>query len=359
MKPGILGPRLSAHLLIASVLACGAAFAQSFRVGSLQVSPGGKESGFLSVPKGPDGETRIPVTIINGAGAGPTLAVIAGIHGYEYPPILAAQRLASSIDPNKLKGRMIIVHVANVPSFLKRTIYYSPVDGKNLNRVFPGKVDGSISERIAYVITKEVIERADYLVDTHCGDGNESLRPYSYWDPLGNTRVDEQAKQMAQVFGLRNIVIDRDRPTSFKESKYCSNTAMTLGKPAITIESGGMGVANDENEIAAIETGVQNLLRYLKMADGRAESPAQITWYDPAEVLYYPADAPTKHGLFYAKVHKTQVVEKGTLLGVVTDLFGKQVYEVRAPFAGEVLYIISTPPISAGEPLAFVGTVRK
>ncbi len=353
MKINLLGARL-----VTLACLCGAALAQTFQVGSLTVPSGRKQSGFLIVPKGADGETQIPVTVVNGAERGPSLAVIAGIHGYEYPPILASQRIAAAVDPRKLRGRIIIVHVANVPSFLKRTIYYSPIDGKNLNRIFPGRAEGTISERIAYVITKEVIGRADYLVDAHCGDGNESLRAYSYWDPLGNARVDEEAKKMAEVFGLRNIVIDRDRPRDPKDSRYCSNTAMTLGKPAITIESGGMGVSSDEMEIAAIETGVQNLMRYFRMIEGRVEAPAPITWYDPAQVLYYPADAPTRSGLFRPMAHKTQRVEKGALLGVVTDFFGKQVYEVHAPFAGEVLYIISTPPISAGEPLAFLGEVR-
>lgn len=359
MNTNFLGAKLLAVLLVTLALSCSVAPAQTFQVGSIQVPPGQKQSGFLTVPSGSDGATQVPVTIINGAARGPSLAVIAGNHGYEYPPILAAQRLAASIDPQKLKGRIIIVHVANLPSFLRRTIYYSPIDGKNLNRVYPGKVDGTISDRIAYVITKEVIERTDYLVDLHCGDGNESLRSYSYWDPVGNAKVDEVAKKMAEVFGLKNIVIDRNRPTDPKASKYCSNTAMTRGKPALTIESGGMGVASDESEIAAIEHGVQNVMRYLKMADGQAETPAQITWYDPAEVLYYPVDSPNKAGLFYPKVQKTQMVEKGTLLGVVTDFFGKQVYELRSPFAGEVLYVIATPPISAGEPLAFIGAIKK
>ena len=359
MKFSRLFAKASLVLSLAVALSCSVAPAQSFQVGSLQVPPGQARSGFLEVPSGADGQTRIPVTIINGAARGPSLAVVAGNHGYEYPPILAAQRLAAAISPQTLKGRVVIVHVANLPSFLKRTIYYSPIDGQNLNRMYPGKADGTISQRIAYVITKEVIEKTDYLVDLHCGDGNESLRPYSYWNPIGNAKVDEAAKQMSMVFGLNNIVIDRTRPRDPKESKYCSNTAMTLGKPALTIESGGMGVANDEQEIAAIERGVQNLMRHLKMIEGKAEIPGEITWYDPAEVLYCPADLPNGGGLFFPKVNKTQMVEKGTLLGVVTDFFGKQVYELRAPFAGEVLYIIGTPPISAGEPLAFVAAIKK
>jgi len=89
-----------------------------------------------------------------------------------------------------------------MPSFLGRTIYYSPIDGKNLNRVYPGKPDGTVSERIAYAITNQIIERADFLVDIHSGDGNESLRPYTYWSPLGlNARADSIARDMALAWG--------------------------------------------------------------------------------------------------------------------------------------------------------------
>ena len=136
-----LGAEIFAILLVALALSCSILPAQTFKVGSLQVPPGQMQSGFLTVPRGMDGETQIPVTVINGAARGPALAVIAGNHGYEYPPILATQRLLSRIEPQKLKGRVVIVHVANLPSFMKRTIYYSPIDGKNLNRVYPGNID--------------------------------------------------------------------------------------------------------------------------------------------------------------------------------------------------------------------------
>src|SRR5262249_56052604 len=126
--------------------------------------------GFVQVGAGAD----IPVTVINGRTPGPVLALVAGTHGYEYSPILALQRLLPKISPQTLSGAVILVHVANMPSFLRRTIYYGPEDGKNLNRVYPGKPDGTLSERIARVITTQVIERADYLIDLHCGDRNAS-----------------------------------------------------------------------------------------------------------------------------------------------------------------------------------------
>ena len=352
--------RFLSVLSVVTALSCSTMNAPiNFQVGPLQVEPGRAKSGFLPVPSGPDGDTRIPITVLNGKGPGPTVAFIAGNHGYEYPPILATQRLATRIDPQKLSGRVILVHVANMPSFLKRTIYYSPVDGQNLNRVYPGKIDGTLSQRIAYVLTKEVIERSDNVVDLHCGDGNESLRPYSYWMPIGNPKLDEAARQLTIAFGLPNIVIDKSRPNDAQASLYCSNTAMTRGKPATTIESGAMGVADDEASIAAIERGCVNVMKHLKILDGRADFPQTITWYEPAQVLTFPKDLPEKAGLFFPGAKRGDMVEKDALLGYVTDFFGNKVFELKAPFAGEVLYIIGTPPISAGEPLAFVASISK
>lgn len=322
--------------------------------------PSGKvQSGYLDVPPGADGETRIPITLIHGSKPGPTLALVAGNHGYEYPPILATQRFISHADPKNLSGRVIVVHVANLPSFLRRTIYYSPVDGLNLNRVFPGKRDGTISQRIAYVITKEVIEASDFLIDLHCGDGNESLRPYSYWMPIGEARVDEPARQLTLAFGLDHIVIDPTRSKDPSASLYCSNTAMTRGKPATTIESGGMGIAYDEEDIARVERGILNVLRHLRMVEGKPEMPPNPVWYEPAEVLRFPESLNEKSGLFFPQVRKSQMVAKDEVLGYVTDYFGRRIFDLRSPFAGEVLYIIGTPPISAGEPLAFIGALKK
>ena len=187
------------------------AFSQSIRVGEVSASPGEKKSGFIIVPAGQDGpEVKIPVTVINGVNEGPVLALIAGIHGYEYPPVLALQRLRFELDPAQISGAVILVHIANVPSFLKRTIYYNPYDWKNLNRVFPGKEKATMSERIAFQITKEVIDKCDYLIDNHCGDGNEDLMPYLYCAEIGQAEVDAQTRELAVNYGIRVIVHETD-----------------------------------------------------------------------------------------------------------------------------------------------------
>jgi len=265
-------------------------------------------------------------------------------------PIVALQRVRASLDPATLKGTVLIVHVANMPSFLKRTIYYSPVDGKNLNRVYPGKADGTVSERIAYAITNQIIERADYLVDMHSGDGNESLRPYSYWSPLGlNTRADSVAREMALAWGSDHIVVDTARPRDVRASVYTQNTAQLKGKPAITTETGYLGVATEEMVQRNVD-GVFRLLRYLRVIPGEVELTKAPLFFEQTEVIRSPAT-----GVWHAKVERGQSVQKGALIGVLTDFFGNSQAEIRAPFGGIMLYVVATPAMSQGEPLGIIG----
>lgn len=298
-------------------------------------------------------EMEIPVTVFNGAKAGPALALIAGNHGYEYPPILALQMLRPRIQPKKLAGAIVMVHVANMPSFLGRTVYFSPLDQKNLNRVYPGKKDGSASERIAYAITTEVISRCDYLLDLHCGDGNESLRPYVYQTVTGRAELDQRIADLVAHCGFDHIVVDRGRPVDPEASLYCSNTAITRGKPAVTVEAGFLGVP-DEKSARLISRGVENVLRYLKMTSGTARRVKRPVFLDPAPVVTSPVT-----GILYPHVKRDQMVKKGAVLAHVTDFFGKKIAEVKAPCAGKVLYIVATPPMVAGQPVACVGVVKK
>jgi predicted deacylase len=343
----------SALLVLAAGLEVDAASAQrpaSLRVGPVTARPGEKVSGFLEIPARADSGTRVPVTVIQGREAGPTLALVAGTHGSEVAPIVALQRVRASLDPAQLRGTVILVHVANMPSYLKRTIYYSPIDGKNLNRVYPGRADGTVSERIAHAITSEVIEKSDYLVDMHAGDGNESLRPYTYWNKLGlDARADSVGRQMALAWGHDHVVVDTSRPRDPKASIYTQNTAHVRGRPAITTETGYLGMPAEEM-IRLNETGVFRLLRYLRMLPGPVELVERPIYLERTQVLTSP-----ETGVWYPLVERGHTVGEGTVVGHVTDFFGRRTAEVRSPFAGAVLYVVGTPAMSKGEPVAMIG----
>ena len=109
----------------------------------------------------------LPVTLIKGKKDGPVFTVIAGIHGYEYPPIIAVQEFLKDIDISRLEGSLVIVPVANMPAFERRSVFFNPQDVKNLNNVFPGSADGSITEKIAHYFTTEIIPLSDVFLDIH------------------------------------------------------------------------------------------------------------------------------------------------------------------------------------------------
>lgn len=322
-----------------------------FRVGEVETVPGEKKSGYIIVPGGEDsGEVKVPITVVNGKKSGPVLALIAGVHGYEYPPILAMTRLSIELDPAELSGKVIIVHVANVPSFLKRTVYYNPYDWQNFNRVFPGEKDGTNSERIAYRITEEVIDRCDYLIDNHCGDGNEDLMRYLYCTETGDPELDSKTRGLAVNFNLKVIVHETGRTKDIEKSMYVSNTALLRGKPAISTEVGKLG-QTDESDVLEVMRGNYNVLKHLDMIKGEPDIRFESVWVEEYQIIR--SEHP--EGLYYPLVSRGDHVQKGQLVGYLNDYFGNRLQDVRSPYDGIVLYIIATPPMSEGEPMVMIG----
>jgi len=325
---------------------------EPFSIGTLKVAPGTMVSDFLQVPEREGVGTSIPITVVHGAKEGKILALVAGIHGYEYPPILALYRLRNDLDPKTLAGTLVLVHIANLPSFQKRMIYYGPSDWKNLNRVFPGSQEGTLSQRIAYVLTEEVIKKCDCLIDLHCGDGNEALIPYAYWMVTGDKKMDGATREMCLAFGIKHIVIDETKTKDLADSKYLGNTAVLRGKPAITTESGYLG-HTDEESIVRNVNGILSLLRLLKMIDGKPDLIVDPIWIDKYEVVYSKTD-----GLFFPQIKMGSYVKQGQKVGHIIDYLGNLKEELFAPFSGIILYIINTPPAGQGEPLFEVGRVK-
>lgn len=329
---------------------------EPFRLMQLEVPAGERISGKLSVNGGADGvDTFIPVTVFHGRDSGPVLSLIAGIHGSEYSPIISMQRLPELLDPQAMAGTLIIVHIANLPAFQGRSIYFGPDDLKNLNRSFPGKADGTVTERIAFTLTEEIMPLSDYLIDIHSGDGNESLRPsYSaYYAEAGGTEVVDQSRRLAVAFGLETIVQFAGSYSSLDDAIYTSAQSVTRGIPSIDVESGELGVIDDVF-IDPITDGALSVLRELGMIEGEpivAANPLVISdrarVYSEYEGIWHK-DALVKTGDF---------VTKGTELGVITDYFGKELQTVVAPASGVLLILFSTPPVNVDDNIAVIGAV--
>ncbi|WP_116125852.1 succinylglutamate desuccinylase/aspartoacylase family protein [Lewinella sp. IMCC34183] len=321
--------------------------------------PAGSRRDFSIPVAAGDTATTIPITVLHGATDGPVLSITAGVHGYEYPPILAAQRLGETIDPDTLRGTVILVRIANLPSFLGRSPFVSPLDGRNLNRSFPGRPDGSLTERIAHFITAHVIASADYFLDLHGGDAPEDLMPYgAYYDNDGQPEASEQGRAMAVALGFDFIVRfntdGKDYMRPDHPSLYCSAEAFRRGIPAADVECGRLGLA-EPLLVDRIAGGVAQVLRTLDMLPAARDTtpvgaPAFIT-----DRSYLEA---AQDGIFYPAKRAGEYVTAGMEIGYVTDYFGTRVQTIVADTAGVLLLVIGTPPIRKGETMAVIGQVE-
>jgi predicted deacylase len=246
---------------------------------------------------------------------------------------------------------VIILPLVNIPSFQQKVPHVNPVDGKSMNRFYPGKQDGTQTERASWLITKQVVERCDYLIDYHGGDLDENLRPYSYWPKTGNAKQDATTHAMVLAFGLDQIIVWSDRPKDPNASRYLDNTANTRGKPAIVVEAGYSGTVQPA-DVQALVNGTLSVMRYLKMLPGSARQVKKPVWFGKVDTVTSKFD-----GVFYPLVQRGVHVEKDAKIGYVTDYFGKTIFEAHAPAAGVILYICGVPSMKNGDTVANIGEV--
>lgn len=353
-SPRLRGALIAVITLSLTVFSIGAQAQQgSFTVGTATASPGHKATGYLQVPAGVDAATEIPVVVVQGSKPGPVLALVSGAHGTEYASVIAVEKLIQALDPAQVSGTVILVPLVNVQSFLQKVPHVNPVDGKSMNRFYPGKADGTQTERASWLITKQVVERSDYLIDYHGGDLDENLRPYSYWPKSGDAKHDAATRDMVLAFGLDHIIIWSDRPKDPNASRYLDNTANTRGKPAIAVEAGYSGTVKPE-DVHALANGTLSVMRYLKMLPGAPSMVEHPVWIGKIDTV-----ASDHEGIFYPLVGRGTYVEQGMKIGYITDYFGNTVEEAHAPAAGVVLYICGVPSMKKGDTVANVGEIIK
>lgn len=220
----------------------------------------GKQHGHLVLPvshrDSAQRQLRLPVCMIRGTNSGPTVTMIAGIHGDEYEGTLTLQRMARDLSADAIEGCLIVIPSLNLPGLAlgRRS---SPLDGLDLDRCFPGNPFGSISERLAYEVFERLIKPANLVVDLRSG-GNELL-----FAPTAAVRFSADKKHQALseaamvAFGAPNSV---RLPASSPNS--CLQAAIqAAGKHYIQTELGG-GASVSAETLAIATTGCHNVLRH-------------------------------------------------------------------------------------------------
>ena len=294
----------------------------------------------------------IPITVIRGTQKGPTFTIIAGIHGMEYPTIVSLLELSRELNPAKLKGNVVILPVVNQPSFFKRVPFVNPMDEKNLNRVFPGSKEGSITEVMANFITTQLYPHTDILLDMHGGDVSEDLLPFiCYYDNKEFKEQTATAAKLSEVSGFENIVVYPYSLTVDQPAKYAFKQAVRQGVTALSIEIGKLGQMENA-DVKTTKDAIFRMLAELNMYETTFSLVNMQRKYFSKQ-MYIPVPA---KGIFYSSVKAGDPVEKGQVLGYVKDVFGQELSKVTSNVSGIVLYKVGTPPVNMGESLFCIGS---
>ena len=312
----------------------------TFAAGTASAAPGQKARGVLPVP---GTGLEMPLTLVNGVRPGPTVLVTGGVHGGEYPAIEAAIRLARDLDPGHVSGQVAIVHIYGISAFHARLQYLVPEDGKNPNRVFPGRATGTVSERMAAALMETLVAGSDAWVDLHGGDIHEALVPFTIFSDAGAPDVVARARAIAEAFGIPSIITSQ----SIAGGTY--GAAAAHGVPAILSEAGGVGQL-DEGSVAVLFRGLHNVLRLLGALPGQPDPVAPPVYL--RQFVWLRSD---HRGCWYPAVRAGDRVTQGQVVGVIKDYWGDPLAEHRAPVGGTVMFVVTSLAINPTDPLLAVG----
>jgi predicted deacylase len=294
-----------------------------------QIPPGTRETHWLDICRLDDQTMlQLPLLVARGARPGPTLVALGGVHGDEYEGIDAVRRVFEALDPSEMSGNFLGAPVCNPPAFAAQT-RTSPIDGMNLARVFPGRADGSVSERIAHVVTHQITRFADFLIDLHSSGSFMSMPLLAGYYHADNA-AGRAARGAAEHFGLP--VIWGHHGAS--EGRSLSEPH-ARGIPWLYTESPSGGWLHDD-VARRYANGVRSVMRLLGILPGQPErAPVEHDLSGEGNVdlsIAAPAD-----GFLSNQVKLLELVAEGDLLGMIRNLAGESIAEIHAPDSGRLM----------------------
>lgn len=306
----------------------------------VEISETGKFSYFLEItPAGSGEQIGIPLLVANGANSGKTLVVFAGVHGDELEGVQAIHDVFNQLETDEMSGRFIAVPTANLPAVraVKRN---SPIDSLNLARVFPGNKNGSVTERIAFYLSELIIPQADLFLDLH-SSGVASLMPTMIGYDASESDLGKESKEAALKFGTP-VVWGHEEVSPGRSI----SSAIDHKIPWLYVESPNGGRVSPI-DLPYYVNGIFNLLKYLQIISGEIELST------PKDRLIGSGDVDrvqsvNTSGFFVQKVKLMDYVESGQLIGIVRNLFGETIEEIRTEKAGYVAMLRATPLVEPG-----------
>jgi predicted deacylase len=312
----------------------------NLKVGNVFIEQGQKAESYLSFGKRADGtDLGIPLMGVLGHQPGPIVGMVTGVHGDEYEGPEAVRAIMAKIDPAKLKGGIICTPQANITAFevFDRTGW---VDRLDMNRSFPGREDGYLTQRVANAVVKEIVEQCDYLLDMHSAGLTIDLAPYVGYNDT-DSDVGRASFELAKAFGVPLLYSSTPFPNVLRLEAHKRNI------PGILIEVGGEGRFR-QDKFEEMERGLWNVLRYLKMVDGE---PTQLP--KRYSIVKAPPEGEFIHspsgGFLRSYVAVGDKVSAGQVLGDIIDVFGNLIVQIASPMDGIILLSRTIPSIRVGD----------
>lgn len=301
-----------------------------------------KAKGFIEIDT-EEGVQNLPVSVIQN-GAHPRITIVGAQHSCEYAGSDALIKLIKDfdeIDPEKVNGSIVMIPVANVPGYPIRTNCVSQFDGSNLNRSYPGDPQGTTCERIANVIWS-IAKTGDYVIDLHGGDIAEHIIKYSEQHLVDDEEITATSLALASCFDLDTVLFSiAGNDYAYPDFRSLYGLAQTSGIPAALVEAGSVGIS-DADSVEYFYEGLKNVFRRF----GFIEIPQDDKWKlekRPLNVtmgvscIERPYD-----GRLVKYVTAGDMVEKGQLMGEVTDYLGNVIDTIKSPRTGVVSLALST-----------------
>ena len=321
-----------------------------YAVGTARAKPGERATGAIPVGRrAGGGPIEIPVILMNGRDDGPVLWIDGAVHGDEPEGPLAVLRLMEQLDPARLRGAVIGVPVVNVGAF-EASQRGNPGDlfTYDLNRIYPGRPEGHLTERVAYAHYTTLVEHADMEIAVHSGGAHSYLAYAQFFSPTASGL--ELAKSMGPRWDLLlKSFSDRGSPQAAMKQHR---------KPAITVELGGLCdtfPGRYQGNAGALADAFLNVMRHYKMIPGTPQYAARWMVGQQKTVVLAPAS-----GLWVSEPSVLrQRVREGDRLARIYDLSGQVVADVRAPFDGIPFGMRTNPSVQLGDWCVFYGIVEE
>lgn len=287
------------------------------------------------------GTVSIPLHVIYGENPGPTICLTATLHGDEVCGIEIIRQVSTKIDVKKLKGVLIFVPVVNVFGFINSSRYLP--DRRDLNRCFPGSKRGSMASRLANLYATEVIQNCDYAIDFHTA----AMGKINYPQVRANLN-DKDTFHFAKCFNAPVIIHSKEIKGSLRE------TANKMGCSMIVFESGEVNRFDHESIKVAVD-GIFHLLQEMKMYSVKHKIRQIIP-----QVFYSMKwmRAP-KSGLFHFNYELGHRVKSKQEVGVICDIFGDPIIDVKAPCDGMVVGLSTNPKVHQGDAIVHIACDKK